>query len=122
MAAGDGRLTVPTEISVGPPVLTINHGSTFIAAALDGSISADSQMGLLAGDTRVVSHWRVSPEGVLYIDSLLPEWLPDVCLRGLRVGESSVDLHVWRDDGRTRWDAKVGHGALDVQQRAWKPW
>ena len=63
-----------------------------------------------------------APEGVLYIDPSLPEWLPDVCLRGLRVGESSVDLHVWRDDGRTRWDAKVGQGALDVQQRAWKPW
>ena len=38
----------------------------------------------------------------LFLDPFLPEWLPDLRLEGLRLGDGRVDLHVWRDGGRTR--------------------
>jgi glycogen debranching enzyme len=63
-----------------------------------------------------------APAGVLNIDPVLPAWMPDVSLQGLRVGDASVDLHVWRDDEATRWDAHVQSGQIDVRQHAWQPW
>jgi hypothetical protein len=37
---------VPTEISVGPAVLTINNSATFMVTDLNGEIAADSEQGL----------------------------------------------------------------------------
>src|SRR6059036_190165 len=54
---------MPTEISVGPPVLTINQGSTFMVTNQDGGISADSEEGVFASDTRFLSHWAVYANG-----------------------------------------------------------
>jgi hypothetical protein len=59
---------------------------------------------------------------VLYLDPSLPVWLPDVHLRALHVGQSTVDLRVWREGTATRWDADVATGTLEVQRRAWRPW
>jgi glycogen debranching enzyme len=33
-----------------------------------------------------------APEGVVYIDPVLPPWLPDITLRDLRVGQASFDI------------------------------
>jgi len=54
---------MPTEISVGPPVLTINQGSTFMVTDLNGEITADTELGVFAGDTRFVSHWAIFANG-----------------------------------------------------------
>ena len=51
------------EISVGPPVLTINQGSTFMVTELSGEIAADSEQGLFASDTRFVSYYAISANG-----------------------------------------------------------
>jgi hypothetical protein len=45
-----------------------------------------------------------------------------VTLHGLRVGEAKLDLTFFRDGERTRWDAKVLTGTIDVQAKAWQPW
>jgi glycogen debranching enzyme len=58
----------------------------------------------------------------LYVDPLLPRWLPDVTLRGLRVGSARVDLRFWRDGEHTRWEGAAVNGHVDIQQRAWRPW
>ena len=42
------------EINTGPPLLTINHGSTFMVTDLNGEIAADSEQGSLQ-ETRVSS-------------------------------------------------------------------
>lgn len=47
------------QISVGPPVLTINQGSTFMVTDLNGEIAAESEQGVFAGDTRFVSYYAV---------------------------------------------------------------
>src|ERR1700758_4983724 len=54
---------MPAEISVGPPILTINNGSTFMVTDLDGHIAANSEQGVFAGDTRFVSYYEISANG-----------------------------------------------------------
>lgn len=51
------------EISVGPPVLTINQGSTFMVTDPNGEIAADSEQGVFAADTRFVSYYAISANG-----------------------------------------------------------
>jgi hypothetical protein len=51
------------EISVGPPVLTINQGSTFMVTELSGEIAANGEQGLFASDTRFVSYYAISANG-----------------------------------------------------------
>jgi glycogen debranching enzyme len=63
-----------------------------------------------------------APRGRLHVDPQLPAWLPDVALRGLRVGAAKVDLRFWRDGERTRWDVAACDGELEVRQQAWQPW
>ncbi len=50
------------EVTVGPPVITINHGHTFLVTEFDGSITNASDQGLYCRDTRYVSRYQ------LYID------------------------------------------------------
>ncbi|MGH7986339.1 MAG: glycogen debranching N-terminal domain-containing protein [Candidatus Binataceae bacterium] len=55
---------MPIEIDVGPPLLTINHGSTFMVTDLNGGIAADSEQGVFARDTRFVSYYAIFANGV----------------------------------------------------------
>jgi glycogen debranching enzyme len=51
------------ELSVGPPALTINHGSTFMVTDLRGEIDADSEHGLFTDDTRFLSYYALFANG-----------------------------------------------------------
>lgn len=51
------------EVTVGPPVLTINQGNTFVVSDLSGQIAADSEQGVFSNDTRFVSYYSVSANG-----------------------------------------------------------
>ena len=55
------------DISVGPPVLTINHSSTFMVTDLSGAIAADSEQGVFANDTRFVSYYGIFANGEPWI-------------------------------------------------------
>ena len=52
------------EIAVGPPLLTISHGRTVFTTGPDGQIHEPGEMGLYFLDTRLVSSYRVSADGV----------------------------------------------------------
>jgi glycogen debranching enzyme len=54
---------VSAELSVGPPVLTINQGSTFMVTDHKGEIASESEQGVFAGDTRFVSFYQTSANG-----------------------------------------------------------
>jgi len=54
---------MPIEVSVGPPVITINQGNTFMVTDQNGEIAAESELGLFAGDTRFVSYYAISANG-----------------------------------------------------------
>ena len=55
-----------------------------------------------------------APENRIYIDPVLPHWLPDLELRDLRVGNDIFDLQLWREGERTAW--KVTRGPAGVIQ------
>jgi glycogen debranching enzyme len=54
---------MPVEIKVGPPVLTINEGSVFMVTDERGEMDANSEHGVFAGDTRLVSYYRLYING-----------------------------------------------------------
>jgi len=54
---------MPVEIAVGPPLLTINHGATFMVTDLGGEIQADTEQGVFADDTRFVSYYALFANG-----------------------------------------------------------
>ena len=49
-----------------------------------------------------------APNERLYIDPVLPEWLPDITVMDLRVGQQSFDVHFWRDGDKTQWEVLKG--------------
>ena len=46
--------------------------------------------------------------GMLYVDPHLPDWLPDIELRGIKVGDTSFDLRFERHSGGATFDVLVG--------------
>ena len=63
-----------------------------------------------------------APRQRLSVDAVLPRWLPDLTLRGLRVGRATLDLRFWRDGESTRWESSVREGTVEVRQEPWRPW
>jgi glycogen debranching enzyme len=63
-----------------------------------------------------------APHNRLFVYPQLPEWLPEVTLRRLKVGGSTLDLRFWRVGDRTHWDILAGEGAIQVEQQMWHPW
>ena len=54
-----------------------------------------------------------APNGRLYVDPVLPAWLPDVTLRDLRLGAARFDLRFWRDEaGGTRFQVLRGDATM----------
>ncbi len=54
---------MPVEVKVGPPVLTINQGGMFLVTDLRGEVDTDSELGLFADDTRLMSFYRLFISG-----------------------------------------------------------
>ena len=63
-----------------------------------------------------------APNGKLYVDPMLPRWLPDVTLSGLRIGASTLRLRFWRDGEETRWEATQVDGRINIEERRCRPW
>jgi len=63
-----------------------------------------------------------APNGRLYVDPLLPPWLPNLTLSGLRVGAATVTLRFWREGERTRWEPSNIEGQLEIAERSCRPW
>lgn len=53
----------------------------------------------------------------LYVDPLLPPWLPDLTVRQLRVGHATIDLRFWREETATRYEVLALKGELQVETR-----
>ncbi len=50
----------------------------------------------------------------LYVDPVLPKWLPDITLHNLRVGTSMVTLRFWRELDETRYEVLSSNNGLQV--------
>ena len=51
-------------VRIAQPIETLHGGGVALSCALDGSISAEELHGLFAGDTRVLSTYRIALGGV----------------------------------------------------------
>jgi hypothetical protein len=58
-----------------------------------------------------------APAGKLYLDPALPDWLPELTVRDLRVGAAVFDLRFSRDGPATRFEVLKGDAAV-VEQRS----
>ncbi len=59
-----------------------------------------------------------APNDTLFIDPQLPEWIQNIDLTDLSLGDQTFDLHVWREDGATKWEVTRGD-ASKVQARSY---
>jgi glycogen debranching enzyme len=53
-----------------------------------------------------------APHNKLYVDPLLPAWLPDLTMRNLRIGGHKLDVRFWREDGQTAFEVISGEPEL----------
>jgi glycogen debranching enzyme len=56
-----------------------------------------------------------APQKRLRVQPSLPEWLPDLELTNLGVGDATVGLHFWREGEQTRWKVTYLEGELQVE-------
>jgi glycogen debranching enzyme len=55
------------------------------------------------------------PNGRLWVDPTLPDWIPSLELSNLKVGKTRLDLCIWRENEATRFAVSSQHGdRLDV--------
>lgn len=51
------------QVTIGPPYLTINHGSTFMVTDQNGHVHQDDTLGIFADDTRFLSYYACYIDG-----------------------------------------------------------
>lgn len=49
-----------------------------------------------------------APNGKLYLDPKLPDWMPELALRDMRVGRKRLDIQFWREKETTCWKVVGG--------------
>jgi len=58
-----------------------------------------------------------APNRQLFIQPVLPTWLPDVQLTNVAVGDATIDLRFWLEDEQTKWCVMRQAGELTVSTR-----
>ena len=53
-----------------------------------------------------------APRNKLYVDPLLPDWLPDITIRDLRLGRHKFDIRFWREGEQTEFEVLNGDAKL----------
>jgi len=53
-----------------------------------------------------------APRGKLYLDPLLPRWLPDITISDLRLGKHEFDIRFWRDGESTKFEVLRGDAKM----------
>ena len=62
-----------------------------------------------------------APERSLSVQPVLPDWLPDLELVNLSVGNATVTLRFWREDDQTQWKVVHLDGELTVHAKVAQP-
>lgn len=63
-----------------------------------------------------------APLKMLLLDPQLPDWLPEITLKNLRVGQAAADIRFFRDDnGRSHFDVLEKRGTLRILRQP-SPW
>jgi glycogen debranching enzyme len=94
------------RISVGSPLLTLNHGSTFMVTDLNGQIDYNGHQGIFSEDTRYLSYYacyidghpwiRLSSTTTTYYAARVYLTNPEFTSRNGKVSEGSISLIISR--------------------------
>jgi glycogen debranching enzyme len=57
-----------------------------------------------------------APRDRLFVDPVLPAWLPDLTVMDLHVGKRSFDLRFWGDGEKTRWEVLKGDHSMVAER------
>jgi len=67
-----------------------------------------------------------APHNKLYVDPVLPAWIPDLTMRDLRIGTHKLDIRFWRDGQETAFQVIKGNPKLvercDIASKAAELW
>lgn len=69
----------------------------------------------------LVGIYPYAPAKVLFVDPHLPEWLPEITVERVRVGNGSVSLNFFRQDGKSDFSIVDRKGTLRVVRQP-SPW
>ena len=88
----------------------VQRGSTnfpvqYLGANVPQAWAAGSAFALLQVMTGLLPD---APRERLFIDPLLPPWLPDITMTDLRIGRAIYDIRFWRDREETRFEVLKG--------------
>ncbi len=90
-----------------------NFPVQYLGANVPQAWAAGSVFGLLQALTGFQPD---APGGKLYLDPALPDWLPELILRDLRVGTNVFDLRFVRDGPATRFEVLKGDATAIIQR------
>jgi hypothetical protein len=51
----------------------------------------------------------------LYVNPVLPDWLPEITLHNLRIGRTPVTIRFWREGDRSRYDVLSSSAEIQVK-------
>jgi glycogen debranching enzyme len=51
----------------------------------------------------------------LYVNPVLPHWLPEITLHNLRVGRTTVTIRFWREENQSRYDVLSSSAEIQVK-------
>jgi len=86
----------------------------YLGANVPQAWAAGSAFALLQA---ILGIWPDAPREQLFVDPVLPRWLPDITLSDLRLGRRHFDIRFWREGEATQFEVLRGDREL-VRRRA----
>ena len=117
-AAGFFMLNQLPELYAGTQRDASNFPVQYVGANVPQAWAAGSVFSLVQA---MIGFQPDAPNRQLLLDPTLPDWLPDLTLRGLRVGSAVLDIRFRRDGERTDFEVLSGDPAR-VLRRAMTVW
>jgi glycogen debranching enzyme len=119
-AAGHFQGNQLPELYAGTQKTTKSFPVQYLGANVPQAWAAGSAFALLQAMLGIVPD---AQRKRLYIDAALPDWMPDLTLSNLRVGESNVSIRFRRDGAETRYELLSGNATLERRAfgDAWGP-
>jgi glycogen debranching enzyme len=105
VAAGHFLLNQLPELYTAPERMEANFPVQYIGANVPQAWAAGSVFMLTQA---LLGFLPDAPHGKLYVDPLLPAWLPDLTMRDLRIGANKLDLRFWREGEETAFEVIKG--------------
>jgi len=107
------------ELYAGLPRDAMNFPVQYLGANVPQAWAAGSIFMLLQA---ILGLMPDAPHDKLYVDPYLPDWLPDITIRDLRVGGHKFDIRFWREKAESCFEVLSGErGAVSRQSLATGP-